>query len=293
MDCYLTLNRFIKEKYGIKLRKIPLFTNLTCPNRDGTISYKGCYYCNNEGFNPFFKEFAKKSIREQINFWIDKYKNLKNTDFIAYYQTYTNTYAPLDVLEEMYRVPLEFDRIRVISIATRPDCFSDNILNLIKEIHYSKEVWLEIGLQSASDKVLEYINRGHSVHDFIEAIHYIRNFIPGIRISTHLIFGLPHETYDDIKKAAAIINDSRIDGVKIHPLAIVKHTVFAKYYKEGEIQLISMDEYVNRVVYFLQHLNSNVVIERISEDTDDLLIAPNWVGQKHELKRRICERLKK
>lgn len=291
---YLTFSKYLQHRYGYKMKKIALSTPCTCPNRDGTIATGGCYYCNNESFNPVLARHSADTIRNQLRQGLSV---LNQGGFpnrvIAFFQTYSNTYGSLADLRQWYFIPLEFEEVKVISIATRPDCIHEDVMALLDELSYQREVWLEIGLQSSSDKVLQLINRGHTVEDFTRICEQLHRNLPQIRLSTHLIFGLPGETMADIHRAAVIVNDYHLQGVKIHPLAIVKNTVMADWLVAGKIELISLHDYVDRVITFIHHLNPGIAIERISEDSKDLLIAPLWVSQKQLIWKMIDEGLKK
>ncbi len=285
---YRTLNQYIKETYGHKMRKIALYTSNTCPNRDGLLSVEGCYFCNIQSFNPVMAQGQTLPIREQIENWI---KQHPGAPAIAYFQSYSNTYGPLDELERMYHLVLEYPAIKILAIATRPDCMDDPVLNLLNCLQKKIPLWLELGLQIADDDILKAINRGHTVSDFRNACHRVMAINPAIRVSAHLILGLPGETDDHLKRTATLLRECQIRGIKIHPLAIVRHTRFAQWHQSGKLIPISMEEYIRRAALLIYLLPDEMVIERISEDSRDLLIAPPWVNQKHLLQKRINEQL--
>jgi len=288
---YKILNQYFKENYNTKIRKIPLVLPVTCPNRDGTKSDQGCYFCNNESFSPFLKSSQSLSVRNQIENYLTGRDRI-NTRYIAYFQAYSNTYGDADFLFELYEQACEFDEILIISLGTRPDCLSDFFLKRLDELSKKIKIWLEIGLQSADDHILKRINRGHSSQDFITCCRKVNQLVPEVRISTHLIFGLPGETRETILRASEIVNSLKISGVKIHPLAIIKNTVFEQQYQQGKIDLISFDEYIERLALFISKINKNVIIERMSEDSKEYLIAPDWVNQKQQIKLKLDQRLR-
>ncbi|MBP7460708.1 MAG: TIGR01212 family radical SAM protein [Candidatus Delongbacteria bacterium] len=291
---YLTFACYLKQRYGGKLKKIALSTPATCPNRDGSISTGGCYYCNNQSFNPVLARHADESIRNQLRSGLGFLDSSgAYLGGIAYFQTYSNTYGPPEQLKQWLSIPLEFEKIKIISIATRPDCIGDEIMEVLDELSRQREIWLEIGLQSSSDSILRLINRGHTVCDFIRICGVLHQRLPHIRLSTHLIFGLPGETMPDVIRAAEIVNQCRLQGVKLHPLAVVRDTVMADWLAEGKISLINLEEYVDRVVAFIRHLDPGIAIERISEDSRELLIAPDWVNRKHQIQKMVDEGLSK
>jgi radical SAM protein (TIGR01212 family) len=252
---------------------------MTCPNRDGTKGKRGCVYCDASGSGS--GELAKgSSIKQQIEAGIAWAKSrFKATKFIAYYQSFTNTYAPIDKLRSIYDEGLSHPDIVGLAIGTRPDCVPDEVLDLIHAYSDSKLVWLELGLQSANTNTLRRINRGHTVADFVDAVS--RAKLRRINVCAHIIVGLPGETNEDFTETADLLAALRIEGVKIHSLYIPVGSQLAADYAEGLVSLLSREEYVQSVCDFLEHIPSQTVIQRLTGETSrDRLLAPDWALDK-------------
>ncbi|MFC1621732.1 TIGR01212 family radical SAM protein [Candidatus Omnitrophota bacterium] len=283
-ETYYKFSTYFKNKgFKHRVRKITVDAGFSCPNRDGKISDNGCIYCNNEGFSPNTrKSFA--SIEEQIT------QGIKRADakkFIVYFQAYTNTYAPLDKLKRIYDITKKFEDVIGISIATRPDCVNKDVIDLIASYTKDYEVWIEYGLQSIHKKTLELINRGHLYEDFLKAVDLTRKK-KDIKICAHAIIGLPLEDEGMIMETARSIASLKLDGIKIHPLHIIKGTKLEKFYKTGSVKVLELEEYVDLAVKFLEYLWPGTVIQRISADCPrDLLVAPLWISEKSKVLRGI------
>lgn len=285
---YYKFSTYFKNKgFKERVQKITVDAGFSCPNRNGKISDNGCIYCNNEGFSPNTrKNFG--SIEEQITKGI-KHSSAKK--FIVYFQAYTNTYAPLDKLKQIYDSARKFENVIGISIATRPDCVNKDVIGLIASYTKDYEVWIEYGLQTIHRETLEFINRGHLYEDFLKAVDMTRNK-KDIKICAHVIVGLPFEDKGMIIETAKSIGALRLDGVKIHPIHIIKGTRLEGLYKEGRFKVLELDEYVDLAVNFLEHLWPETVIQRISADCPkELLIAPSWILDKSNLLQQIEEKL--
>ena len=259
---YYDLNTYLKKIFGCRVQKISLDAGLTCPNRDGSISTGGCIYCNSRGSGTnAFKEGL--SITEQINkgktFLRRRYKAKK---FIAYFQSFSNTYGPYEKLKELYEEALAIDDIVGLSIGTRPDCIDESILSLLEHYAKNKLVWLEYGLQSIHDKTLEFINRGHDADCFKSALELTKD--RGINICAHVILGLPFEDRADMLDTAGAVADMKIDGIKIHLLYVVKGTRMEKLYMENKYKCLKQEEYANLVCDFLELLPPGMVIQRLT-----------------------------
>ena len=278
---YYDLNTYLKKIFGCRVQKISLDAGLTCPNRDGSISTGGCIYCNSRGSGTnAFKEGL--SIMEQINkgktFLRRRYKAKK---FIAYFQSFSNTYGPYEKLKELYEEALAIDDIVGLSIGTRPDCIDESILSLLEHYAKNKLVWLEYGLQSIHDKTLEFINRGHDADCFKSALELTKD--RGINICAHVILGLPFEDRADMLDTAGAVADMKIDGIKIHLLYVVKGTRMEKLYMEGKYKCLKQEEYANLVCDFLELLPPGMVIQRLTGDPHPgELVAPEWSNRKSE-----------
>jgi len=278
---YYDLNTYLKKIFGCRVQKISLDAGLTCPNRDGSISTGGCIYCNSRGSGTnAFKEGL--SIMEQINkgktFLRRRYKAKK---FIAYFQSFSNTYGPYEKLKELYEEALAIDDIVGLSIGTRPDCIDESILSLLEHYAKNKLVWLEYGLQSIHDKTLEFINRGHDADCFKSALELTKD--RGINICAHVILGLPFEDRADMLDTAGAVADMKIDGIKIHLLYVVKGTRMEKLYMENKYKCLKQEEYANLVCDFLELLPPGMVIQRLTGDPHPgELVAPEWSNRKSE-----------
>ncbi|MBU1146831.1 MAG: TIGR01212 family radical SAM protein [Candidatus Omnitrophica bacterium] len=277
---YYKFSTYFKNK-GLKERvqKVTVDAGFSCPNRDGKISDEGCIYCNNEGFSPNTRK-AFDSIERQIHEGIKRSMAKK---FIVYFQAYTNTYAPLERLKEVYDTARKFKDVIGISIATRPDCVTKDIIDLIELYTKDYEVWVEYGLQTIHKKTLEFINRGHLYEDFLKAVDLTRKK-DNIKICAHVIIGLPFEDEGMIIETARSVANLKLEGIKIHPLHIIKGTRLEELYRVGKFKVLELEEYIDLAVKFLEHLWPETVIQRISADCPrDLLVAPLWILDKSKV----------
>ncbi len=288
---YNQFSEHLKQKYGAKVYKITLDAGFSCPNRDGTISYDGCIFCDDGG--SFSQAHSSElSIEEQVNIGAETLKKrFKAQKFMSYFQAFSNTYKPVNELEKIYTSSLCRDDIIGISIGTRPDCVDDNKLNLISS--YSKDyyTWIEYGLQSVHDKTLRKINRGHDYNCFLNA--YEKTKIRGINVCLHIILNL-FETYEEMMETAKIISKLEPDGVKIHMLCALEGTKLAQMYKQGEISFMSEDDYVKTVCDFLEYLPPKTTIHRLAGNgLRTELVAPRWIGKKLDCLNKIDRELLK
>lgn len=290
MERYYKFSRYLREKFGCRVFKISVNAGFGCPNFDGTLSRKGCIYCNNYAFSPSLRE-KNKPIEEQVKNGIEYgKKRYKAEKFIVYFQPYTNTYASVEILKEKYDVIKKFPEVSGIAIGTRPDCIDEEKLNLIESYTENYEVWIEYGLQSIHDKTLKLINRNHTYKDFLKAVEMTKE--RNIKICAHVIIGLPGEGKKEIIETAKECGKLKLDGIKIHPLHIVKNTQLEKWYKEGRYTPLEMKEYVEMVISFLEYLWPNTVIQRLTADCpDEFLIAPEWIHKKQKLLKIIEEEM--
>jgi radical SAM protein (TIGR01212 family) len=285
---YYDLNTYLRNIFGCRVQKISLDAGLSCPNRDGQIDTGGCIYCNQRGSGT--GAFQKGlSITEQLiagkEFLRQRYKARK---FIAYFQSFSNTYGPYERLKSLYEEALAVEDIVGLSIGTRPDCIDESILSLLEGYAKDSLVWIEYGLQSAHDRTLELINRGHDVNTYKRAVEATKN--RGLKICAHVILGLPNEDRDDMRATAKAVAAMGIDGIKIHLLYVVKGTRMEKLYLEGSYRCLEQGEYANLVCDFLELLPPSMVIQRLTGDPrPDELVAPEWSLEKHKTLLRIKE----
>ena len=293
MEFYNTYNNYLKQIFGGKVYKISLNAGFSCPNRDGTLSKKGCIYCNELSFSPSKK--LGENLETQIKIGIEKlnkrYKNIKY--FLGYLQPNTNTYADVDTLYKIYTKILNHPKISGLIIGTRPDCIDKEKISMINELAQKYYISLELGLQSMHNKSLIWMNRGHLIDAFENAMKLVEN--TNIEIGVHVILGLPTETEEEMLENAKYINKfKKIKIVKIHNLHVVKNTPLEILYKQENVKILSLEEYAPLVVKFIGYLDKDKVIARIMGDSPkEYLIAPYWVLEKQKALKYIEETFKK
>lgn len=290
---YLNYNTILRDEFSERVQKLSINAGFTCPNRDGSKGTGGCTYCNNQSFVPEYAMPAKsvyQQVEEGINFFDRKYKTQK---YLAYFQSYTNTYDSLENLIGIYEEALKHPKVVGIVVGTRPDCVSDDLLDYFAELNKTRYVMIEYGIESTHNPTLEFINRGHSYEDAEEAI--INTVNKGIRTGAHLILGLPKESREQILNHANKISKLPLTILKLHQLQLIKGTKMARQFNENPkwFHLMSVDEYIELVVDFLEIMNPNIAIERfVSQSPSDLLIAPDWGLKNFEFVHKIENRLK-
>jgi radical SAM protein (TIGR01212 family) len=289
---YYDLKSFWRNRFGSKLYKLQIDAGFTCPNRDGTASTGGCIYCDGRG-SRLRQSGPLPSISEQIRRGKEYYKTHRNAGkFIAYFQTFTNTYGPIEKLRQLYDEALAQDDVVGLSVGTRPDCVPDDIIDLFQEYAKHSHVWLELGLQSIHNRTLDYINRGHSLETYFDAVR--RAAGKNIHICTHIIVGLPGETREDMLETARIIATLPIQGIKIHLLLALRGTKMGDLYEQGKITLLERDDYVRIVCDILEILPPEMVIQRLTADGyRDIFLAPRWAINKMEVLNGIDRELEK
>ena len=270
---YNHFNEFLKNKFGERTLKICIDGNFTCPNRDGKCGFGGCIFCSEKGSGDHIN--SKLSITNQVKSYFNSYKASRANKFIAYFQNFTNTYDSLENLKAKYDAALIDERIVALAIATRPDCITEDIVKLIASYSDNYYVWVELGLQTSNDETGRKINRGYNSQDFTDAVKLLNKY--NIDVATHIMVGLPDETEEDLKNTVDFINSHNIQGLKVHSCYVVKNTVLADMFYNNQYLPISLEYYLNSVIYVLTHVNPNIIIHRISGDAPkDLLIAPEW-----------------
>lgn len=288
---YREFPELLSEIFPYKVQKISVNAGFTCPNRDGSKGYGGCTYCNNQSFSPGYGK-PKKTITEQmrdgIEFFSHKYPEMK---YLAYFQSYTNTYDPVESLIEKYEEALAYPNVVGLIVGTRPDCMPDKLLDYFEELSKKTFVLIEYGVESTLNTTLDGINRLHSWEESIEAI--IKTADRGLRVGAHMILGLPGETHDDYLNHARKLSELPITTIKLHQLQIIRGTVMAKQYKETPemFHIFDADEYIDLCVDFAEVLNPNIYIERFaSQSPKQLLIAPDWGLKNYELVSKIVKK---
>lgn len=279
---YVSLDYFLKQTFGEKLYKLSINGGMTCPNRDGKIDTRGCVFCSRGGSGDFAAS-ARLSIKEQIEAGKQQVSGkYKGSSYIAYFQAYTNTYAPVSYLKEIFSEAISHPDVRVLSIATRPDCLSDEIISLLKELQQIKPVWVELGLQTMHEDTAAFIRRGYTLSVFEDSVTRLRN--AGITVIVHTILGLPGETQDQILDTIKYLNTQDIQGIKLQLLHVLKDTDLADYYEENPFWIPTMDEYFSLLAKCICFLRQDIVIHRLTGDgPKDLLIAPLWSTNKRQV----------
>lgn len=305
MTRYKNYGTWMKERFGCKVQKISIDAGFSCPNRDGKIGRGGCIYCNNATFNPDYctntagrvspeerLSLTADNIRDQLvkgkDFFSRKYPEMK---YIAYFQSYTNTYDDIDALRHMYEAAISVPDVIGISIATRPDCVSDELLDYLEELSHRTFLTMEYGVESLNDTTLKIINRGHSAD---VSINIIRNtHARGIKVCAHLILGLPGEGREEIMRQIEIVNSLPIDFLKLHQLQITKGTILEhRPDLIAQCTLFTPEEYIDLIVEYLSRLRSDIIIERFtSQSPAGLLIAPRWGLKNYEFTNLLNKRL--
>lgn len=286
---YTSLNQYLKNRFGCKVYKIAVDGGFTCPNRDGTIDSRGCIFCSSGGSGEFAQD-RHLSITQQI----DNGKKLvekknKNGKYIAYFQPFTNTYATVKKLKDSYMQAVEHPDIIALSIATRPDCLGDDVLNLLDEINKIKPLFVELGLQTIHESTAKYIRRGYTLDVYDKAVDDLKS--KGINVVTHVILGLPGESTGDMLKTVEYVC-RKTDGIKLQLLHILRGTDLAEEYKQGKISVIEFDEYINLIKQCVDIIPENVVIHRLTGDgAKKDLIAPMWSADKKRVLNAINKAL--
>lgn len=276
---YYSFDYMLKERFSEKVYKVALNGGMTCPNRDGTLGSRGCIFCSAGGSGDFAGD-KRDSITTQIEKQAARLRMKRNaSSFIAYFQAYTNTYAPVEYLRSIFTEAISHPDIVALSIGTRPDCLGKDVLNLLEELNQQKPVWVELGLQTIHEKTASYIRRGYPLSCFDEAVQQLRN--RNLDVIVHTILGLPGETKKEILETINYLNHTDIQGIKLQLLHVLKNTDLAKDYLDGKFSAYEMNEYIDLVIDCLEHLSPKIVIHRLTGDgPKDLLIAPTWSSAK-------------
>ena len=288
---YLSFNKYLKDKFGQKVYKISLDGGFTCPNRDGKIDTRGCIFCSKGGSGDFAQN-RDLSITEQIESGKKIVeKKIKSGKYIAYFQAFTNTYAPVEILRAKYSEAINRPDIVALSIATRPDCLGDDVIKLLDEMNKIKPVFVELGLQTIHNDSAKYIRRGYSLEVYNEAVKKLKNI--GVNIVVHIILGLPNESEEDMLESVKYVCQSKIDGIKLQLLHIIAGTDLAKDYEKGLFKTLEFDEYVELIAKCVAIIPKNIVIHRLTGDgAKKDLIAPLWSADKKRVLNAINKALR-
>lgn len=289
-DLYNSYSAFLRSRFGCKVYRIGIDAAFTCPNRDGTRGYGGCHFCNEDGSRSNHIR-PGESVQNQLSSGIAYLKSRFGAKkFIAYFQAFSNTHAPVSRLKEIYDSVILFDEIAGITIGTRPDTVDEEKARLIASYNDRYDVWIELGLQSANNKTLAAINRCHTYEDFAAAVGLMKRF--GIPVCAHVILGLPGEGKTDAIETAACLNNLGVAGVKIHPLHILSGSVFEEWHRRGKITILAEDEYVKMVCNFLENLRPDMIIHRLTgQGSRDSHVAPGWALKKLDTIAKIRDEL--
>lgn len=288
---YLSFNKYLKDKFGQKVYKISLDGGFTCPNRDGKTGTRGCIFCSKGGSGDF-AESREMSITEQIENGKKRVeKKIKSGKYIAYFQAFTNTYAPVEMLRQKYEEAINHPDIVALSIATRPDCLGDDVLRLLDEMNKIKPIFVELGLQTIHQKSAKYIRRGYDLNVYDKAVRDLKKI--GVNVVVHVILGLPNESENDMLETVKYVCESGANGIKLQLLHVIDGTDLAKDYEKGLFKTLEFDEYVNLIVKCVKIIPKDIVIHRLTGDgAKKDLIAPLWSADKKRVLNAINKALR-
>lgn len=286
-----TINNFLKKEFGEKIYKLSLDGGFSCPNRDGKLSYGGCIFCSESGSGEFAATKIK-TISEQIDEQIKSIsKKFNGKKYIAYFQNFTNTYAPVEYLKRIYEEALKHPNIIGLAIATRPDCIDDEILNLLVSFNKKTFLWIELGLQTINDEVANFFNRGYKTAIYEKITKKLNE--RKIKFVTHIILGLPYEKKEDSLNTALFAEKCGTWGLKLHLMYVVKGTKLETLYKNSELKIYKKEGYVKKIISILENISYNIIIHRITGDGDKkTLVAPLWSLNKKDVLNSIQKKLK-
>ncbi len=287
---YYDLKSYWRNMFGCNVHKLAIDAGFTCPNRDGHVAVGGCIYCDGRG-SKLRRQGILPLVAEQIASG-KKYYKPQASKFIAYFQTFTNTYAPVEKLQALYDEALAQDDVIGLSIGTRPDCLGSDVVELLSEYAKKYHIWVELGLQSVHDKTLSFINRGHNFQQFVEAVNSLAG--RGLNICVHIIIGLPGESDEDVLATARTLAAMPVNGIKIHSLLALEGTSLGEMYKKGSVNLITKEKYVSLTADVLEVLPPEMVIQRLTADGyRDIFLAPDWAMNKLDVLNSINKELKR
>ena len=278
---YNDFSTWLRHQLGCKVQKISIDAGFSCSNRDGTLATGGCVFCDNKAFSPAYcrgNKSVKRQVEDGISFFKRKYKDMK---YLAYFQAFTNTYAPVEHLKSLYEEALSVEDVVGIVIGTRPDCVSDDILNYLEELNRQTFMIVEYGIESTDNKILKRINRGHTYECSVRAIERTKE--RDILVGGHVILGMPGMTEEDSIREVERLNNTQLDILKLHQLQVVKDTRLAEEYLEKPFKVFNIDEYIRLVATLIQHIRPDMILDRfISQSPAEMLIAPKWGIKNYE-----------
>jgi radical SAM protein (TIGR01212 family) len=279
---YNNLNDFLKNKFGERVLKICIDGGFTCPNRDGTCGIGGCIFCSERG--------SGEHLTKSQNIIVSPRPTQQANKFIAYFQNFSNTYADIATLKSKYDEALQNPQIVALAVATRPDCINEDVVKLLKSYSDKYYVYVELGLQTANDETAKFINRGYTSAVFTKAVELLNKY--EIDVVTHIMVGLPNETFTDVQNTVAFINKHKIQGLKIHSTYVIKNTKLCELYEAGNYTPLTLEEYIDAATHILTHISPDIIIHRISGDAPkDALVAPEWNLHKKWIMNGITKKL--
>lgn len=288
---YHTWNYYLRSNFGEKVFKVSINAGFSCPNIDGTVAYGGCTYCSKQGSGDFAGNPNDNLIMQFENIKQMMHKKWSNAKYIGYFQAFTNTHAPVNVLKEKYETILNLNDVIGLSISTRPDCLPDDVLEYLSELNKKTNLWVELGLQTIHDKTSKIINRGHDYKTFLEGVKKLKKH--NIKTVVHIINGLPGEDYNMMMETAKAVADLEVDGIKIHLLHVLKQTPMENMLQNGMFELMKKNDYINLVCDQLEILPPEMVVHRLTGDGKrDEMVGPMWSLKKWEVLNAIDDTMK-
>lgn len=280
LERYYSYNRYLQETFGGKTYKVVVASGLTCPTRDGKLAKGGCAFCDVRGSSSYFgKKGRGKEIQEQIRARLPAVRErFGATHFLAYFQSYTNTYSDAEYLRSIYEAAISEPGISGLCVGTRPDCLPDEVIDLLEEIAQKTYVSLELGVQSFENPTLDWLTRGHDRQCSIDALVKLKQRAPHVHVCVHLIFGSPPDSLQAPEEAAQLLNQHQVQGVKLHQLMVLENTELARRFRESPFPVLSLEAYTDQVIRFLEHLSPQIYVERLYANAThhDECVAPEW-----------------
>lgn len=289
---YYSLNQYLKDTFGEKVYKIALDGGFTCPNRDGTLGTGGCIFCSGAGAGEFAQNRGLSITQQLVQGKALLSKKIKDGKYIAYFQAFTNTYGPVERLRQLYEEALAPEDIVALSVATRPDCLPQEVVELLAELNRKKPVWVELGLQTMHERTADYIRRGYPLRVYEDAVCRLK--AAGITVITHVILGLPYETEQEMKQTVSYVDQSGVDGIKLQLLHVIRGTDLEREYLSGKFEVLTMEAYVKLVADCLELIPPQMVVHRLTGDGDKrTLVAPMWSADKKRVLNALNAELRK